>query len=460
MAKQKSLYTCNACGYESPRWYGKCPSCDAWNALEETLAPVASASAKPKEMKQRGGTGADATPITDIEAEATLHQTTGIPEFDRVLGGGVVEGSLLLLGGEPGVGKSTLLMQVCAQLAAGGKRVLYITGEESARQLKLRARRIGAEHGSLLVLAENAMDAVERKLEHLQPDFVIVDSIQTMYRPEMASAPGSVSQVRESASLFMRYAKTTGCAVFLVGHVTKEGAIAGPRVLEHMVDVVLYFEGDHQREYRLLRAVKNRFGSVNELGIFEMTGDGMRAVDGASEALLSGRARDASGSVVFCGMEGTRPMLVDMQALATRSFFTSPRRTVNGMEQGRIALLLAVLEKRVGLRLYDQDVYVNVAGGMSLDEPAADLPLCLAVASSVADKALPMDLAAMGEVGLAGEVRSIPQMERRLAECARMGFTQVICPKERGTKWQVPKGITLHQVETLRQAVAVMHSLA
>lgn len=457
MAKQKSAYVCSACGYETPRWYGKCPNCDAWNTLEETITSLETAAFKPKEQRQRGGTGAQTFRIDQIEADMQLYQKTGIEEFDRVLGGGIVEGSLLLLGGEPGVGKSTLLLQVCAKLSQLGKTVLYISGEESARQLKLRANRVGADKSHILVLAENAMDAVEEKLNSIAPDYCVIDSIQTMYRPEMASAPGSVSQVRESASLLMRYAKTNGCAIFLVGHVTKEGAIAGPRVLEHMVDVVLYFEGDYQREYRLLRAVKNRYGSVNELGIFEMTGEGMRAVEGASEALISKRAQDASGSIVFCGLEGSRPLLVDIQALATQSFYPSPKRTVNGMDQGRIALLLAVLEKRAGIRLYNQDVYVNVAGGMSLTEPAADLALCLAVASSMSDKPLPMTLAAMGEVGLAGEVRAIPQMERRLNECQRMGFTQVICPKDRAGKLQVPPGLTLYPVETLRQAIANIH---
>ncbi len=457
MAKQKSSYLCSACGYEAPRWYGKCPGCDAWNTLEETLSAPDS-PLKAKEQKQRGGTGAEALRIDQIEAGEQLHQQTGIAEFDRVLGGGIVEGSLLLLGGEPGEGKSTLLLQVCANLSRMGKTVLYVSGEESARQLKLRANRVGADKSHILVLAENAMDAVEEKLNSTAPDYCIIDSIQTMYQPQMASAPGSVSQVRESASLLMRYAKTTGCAVFLVGHVTKDGAIAGPRVLEHMVDVVLYFEGDYQREYRLLRAVKNRYGSVNELGIFEMTGEGMQEVKGASEALISKRAKDASGSIVFCGLEGTRPMLVDLQALATQSFYASPKRTVNGMDQARIALLLAVLEKRAGIRLYNQDVYVNVAGGMSLTEPAADLALCLAVASSMSDKPLPMNLAAMGEVGLAGEVRAIPQIERRLMECRRLGFTQVICPKDRGG--QVPEGMTLHPVETLSQAIATIHLLA
>ena len=456
MAKAKSVYVCNACGYESPRWYGRCPACEAWNSLEETMAASSEALPRQKEKKQRGGTGAQVLSIRDIEADDQMHQPTGMEELDRVLGGGIVEGSLTLLGGEPGVGKSTLLLQICSMLAQAGKTVLYISGEESARQIKLRAKRVGAGHEGLLVLAENAMDEIEDKLEKTAPDLVIVDSIQTMYRPEMASAPGSVSQVRECASLFMRYAKTNGCAIFLVGHVTKDGSIAGPRVLEHMVDVVLYFEGDYQREYRLLRAVKNRYGSVNELGIFEMTGEGMRAVDGASELLLSQRAKDASGSVVFCGREGTRPVLMDIQALVAQSFYSSPKRTVNGMDQGRVALLLAVLEKRAGLRLYNQDVYLNVAGGMSLNEPAADLAVCLAVASSLWDSALPMDLAAMGEVGLAGEVRSIPQLERRMAECKRLGFTKIMCPADRKLKGGQVEGIQIIYVSSVAQAIGLL----
>jgi len=456
--KKRTLYVCSACGHESPRWYGKCPGCDAWNTLEET-AEAPEAAARPA-LKRQAGTGAEATELGGIDADAALHQSTGIPEFDRVLGGGIVEGSLLLIGGEPGVGKSTLLLQVAAHLAETGKRVLYVTGEESARQIKLRADRLGAGRSKMLVLAENAMDAVEEKLARHAPEYAVVDSIQTMYRPDMASAPGSVSQVRESAAVLMRYAKTTGCAVMLVGHVTKEGAIAGPRVLEHMVDVVLYFEGDYRREYRLLRASKNRYGSVNELGLFEMTGGGMRAVENASETLLRDRASGISGSVVFCGMEGSRPVMVDLQALAAQSFFSAPRRTVNGMDQARVALLLAVLEKRAGLRLFNQDVYINVAGGLSLDEPAADLAVCLAVASSLSDKTLPRDVAAMGEVGLLGEVRPVPHMERRLAECARLGFGQVICPRDRLGKLKPPAGVRLHPVSTVSQAVAALHLLA
>ncbi len=392
--------------------------------------------------------------MADINAGIQTHLPTGIQEFDRVLGGGIVEGSLMLVGGEPGVGKSTLLLQVCSKLSHMGKRVLYISGEESARQIRLRAERLHADRDEILVLAENAMDAVEQKLNEIQPDFCIVDSIQTMYRPDMASAPGSVSQVRESAAVLMRYAKTSGCAVVLVGHVTKEGAIAGPRVLEHMVDVVLYFEGDYQHEYRLLRAVKNRFGSVNELGMFEMTEQGMNEVTNASETLLSQRTQGASGSVVFCCMEGSRPMLVDLQALAAQSFYSVPRRTVNGTDQGRVALLLAVLEKKAGLRLYNQDVYINVAGGLSLSEPAVDLPLCIAVASSLSDVPLPGDLAIMGEIGLTGEVRAINQMERRIGECARLGFKTVMCPSDAVRKLNAPKDVTLMPVNTLAQAIA------
>lgn len=453
MAKEKTMFTCTACGFETPRWYGKCPGCDAWNSLEESRAPVPAAKSKP--LRQRGGTGAEAMRMDRIAPEQQPHRLTGIGEFDRVLGGGVVDGSLLLIGGEPGVGKSTLLLQVCARLAEQGKTVLYISGEESARQIRMRAERLGADRTDILVLAENAMDAVEEKLNDTAPDYVVIDSIQTMYCPDMSSAPGSVSQVRESASILMRYAKTTGCAIFLVGHVTKDGTIAGPRILEHMVDVVLYFEGDHQREYRLLRAVKNRFGSVNELGIFEMTGEGMREVQNASEALLSMRAANVSGSAVFCAMEGTRPMMVDVQALAAQSFYTSPKRTVNGMDQGRIALLIAVLEKRAGLRLYNQDIYVNVAGGISLSEPAADLAVCMAVASSLADRALPMDLAVMGEVGLAGEVRPIPHMQRRLAECGRLGFRRILCPREKDSRG-APAGLQLITVSSISEAMAVL----
>ncbi|MBQ7866254.1 MAG: DNA repair protein RadA [Clostridia bacterium] len=453
MAKDKTLFACTACGYETSRWIGKCPGCGAWNTLEET---VAAAAAPVKAVKQRPGTGAVAMLLKDIPEDVTLRISTGISELDRVLGGGIVEGGLMLIGGDPGIGKSTLLLQVCAHLCQNGKRVLYVSGEESAKQLKLRAKRLKIDVPNLYVLAENSLDGVEEKLKEIQPDVAVVDSIQTMYRPEMASAPGSVSQIRESTSLLMRLAKESGTAIFLVGHVTKEGAIAGPRMLEHMVDVVLYFEGDRQQEYRLLRAVKNRYGSVNELGVFQMTDKGMQVVQNPSEQLLSHRAKGASGSVVFCGLEGSRPLLCDVQALTSQSYFGTPRRTVGGADTGRVALLLAVLEKRAGQKTYNQDVYINVAGGLELSEPAADLALCVAVASSLRDESVGADVAVMGEVGLAGEVRAIPQCERRIAECQRLGFNTIMIPKENMRRLTPPEGVKLLGVDTVMQALSVL----
>ena len=453
MAKEKTLFACTACGYETSRWIGKCPGCGAWNTLEET---VAAAAAPVKAVKQRLGTGAVAMLLKDIPEDVTLRISTGISELDRVLGGGIVEGGLMLIGGDPGIGKSTLLLQVCAHLCQNGKRVLYVSGEESAKQLKLRAKRLKIDVPNLYVLAENSLDGVEEKLKEIQPDVAVVDSIQTMYRPEMTSAPGSVSQIRESTSLLMRLAKESGTAIFLVGHVTKEGAIAGPRMLEHMVDVVLYFEGDRQQEYRLLRAVKNRYGSVNELGVFQMTDKGMQVVQNPSEQLLSHRAKGASGSVVFCGLEGSRPLLCDVQALTSQSYFGTPRRTVGGADTGRVALLLAVLEKRAGQKTYNQDVYINVAGGLELSEPAADLALCVAVASSLRDESVGADVAVMGEVGLAGEVRAIPQCERRIAECQRLGFNTIMIPKENMRRLTPPEGVKLLGVDTVMQALSVL----
>ena len=435
MAKEKTIYLCSACGYETPRWMGKCPGCGSWNTMEEQAPQAAAQTVKAKELKQRPGTGAKAMRLDEIPEENAARASTGIGELDRVLGGGIVEGSLMLVGGDPGIGKSTLLLQASEYLANAGARVLYISGEESARQIKMRARRLGVKSENLLILSENAMDAAEKRWEEIQPDYMIIDSIQTMYRPDMASAPGSVSQVRECASLLMRMAKTTGCAVFLVGHVTKEGAIAGPRILEHMVDVVLYFEGDRQHEYRILRAVKNRFGSVNELGLFEMHERGMAPVENPSEMLLSERAKNVPGSCVIPAIEGSRPMLVDVQALA---------------------LLLAVLEKRAGVSLFNQDVYINVAGGLSLSEPAADLALCATVASSVREICIPGDWAVMGEVGLAGEIRAISQCERRQAECARLGFTSAVIPRENAKHIRAPQGMRVYGVETLGEAVSIL----
>ena len=457
MPKARTLYICGDCGYESPKWAGRCPGCGAWNTMEETVAapaPAAKAAGKIA-SNQRPGTGAQALLLKDIPENTALRTSTGISELDRVLGGGIVEGGLMLIGGDPGIGKSTLLLQVCDRLASEGQRVLYVSGEESARQIRLRARRLGVT-SDVYVLSENAMDAVEEKIRALQPDTAVIDSVQTMYRPEMSSAPGSVSQIRECTSLIMRLCKETGTSVFLVGHVTKDGAIAGPRILEHMVDVVLYFEGDRQQDYRLLRAVKNRFGSVNELGVFRMTGTGMQVVDNPSEELLSHRAKGASGSVVFCGMEGSRPLLCDVQALTSPTFYGTPRRAVNGADAGRIALLLAVLEKRANLRTYNQDVYINVAGGLELSEPAADLALCAAVASSLKDRAVGPDVAVMGEVGLAGEVRAVPQCERRISECARLGFTTLIVPKTSAGRVHAPEGVKVIGVDTVAQALSIL----
>ena len=454
MAKQKTVYVCSQCGYETARWLGKCPDCGSWNTLTEQLA--APAAPEIKQLKRAPGTGAEPLIIDDIPLDSMLRHSTGIGELDRVLGGGIVEGSLLLVGGDPGIGKSTLLTQVSAHYAQDGHRVLYVSGEESARQIKMRAQRLGASGSQLYILSENDMSAVEKQMEKIGPDLMIVDSIQTMYRPDMAAAPGSVSQVRESASVLMRVAKTTGCAIILVGHVTKEGSLAGPRVLEHMVDAVLYFEGDRQHQYRLLRAVKNRFGSVNELGMFEMTSQGMREVENASEVLLSSRAHNQSGSVVMCAMEGSRPLLVDVQALVATTVFGNPRRMASGVDQGRLALLLAVLEKRSGLPLYNQDVYINIAGGMTLDEPGADLALCAAIASSHKNRVLGGSWAVMGEVGLAGEVRPVGQADRRVAECARMGFTDLILPHGNLRGLTAPDGLTLHPVNTLNEALRLL----
>ncbi len=455
MAKAKTMYVCSQCGYETPRWLGRCPDCGSWNTLEEQQAAPESKLPE-KKIRRAPGTDAEALRVDLIPDESSERRSCGIGELDRVLGGGLVAGSLVLVGGDPGIGKSTLLTQVCANLADAGETVLYVSGEESARQIKMRANRLGASGTGFYVLSENDVNGVSKRMEQLSPSVMVIDSIQTMYLPEIASAPGSVSQVRECASLLMRLAKNSGCSVFLVGHVTKEGSIAGPRILEHMVDAVLYFEGDRQHQYRLLRAVKNRFGSVNELGMFEMASEGMIEVPNASEALLSERAHDASGCVVMAAMEGSRPFLTDVQALVATTVFGNPRRMASGMDQGRLALLLAVMEKRAGFRLYDKDVYINIAGGMSITEPAADLALCAAVASSFKNRPIDSDCSVIGEIGLAGEIRAVPQAERRIAECARMGFQRIILPQANLRSIRSDHGATLIGVETVAEAIAAL----
>ena len=453
MAKEKTVYVCGECGCSVPKWLGRCPDCGKWNTFAEE---VREAAVEKKKVRRAPGNGQAALPIGEIPDEAASRLMSGIGEMDRVLGGGVVEGSMVLVGGDPGIGKSTLLTQLAANISLRGETVLYVSGEESARQIKLRANRLGASQSGFYVLAENDMAIVEERMRAVRPRVMVIDSIQTMYRTDISSAPGSVSQVRECAAQLMRLAKTENCAVFLVGHVTKEGSLAGPRVLEHMVDAVLYFEGDRSSQYRLLRAVKNRFGSVNELGMFEMTGEGMREVLNASETLLSERAHDASGCVVMCAMEGTRPLLTDVQALATPTVFGNPRRMASGIDASRLFLLLAVLEKRAALTLYNQDVYINIAGGMTLTEPAADLAICAAVASSNRNLLIGADWAVMGEVGLAGELRAVPHAERRLTECMRLGFRNVILPKSNLKSLRTPEGMNAIGAETLFDALKLL----
>ena len=457
LAKEKTIYVCASCGYEAARWLGCCPDCGEWNTFEERRSLPAAAPAKTaaKAAKYQTNQKSEIVPLSQVEEKQEPRSTTGNEELDRVLGGGLVPGSAILIGGDPGIGKSTLLLQVAASLSQRC-RALYVSGEESARQIKMRAVRIQVPQDKLYILAENDVESILEKCEAMQPDVLIIDSIQTMVSEDSGSAPGSVSQVRQSAGAIVRYAKETGTAVFIVGHVTKEGSLAGPRVLEHMVDAVLYFEGDRQHEYRLLRAVKNRFGSVNELGVFEMRQEGMIPVPNPSETLLSQRARGTGGSVVFCTLQGSRPILCDLQALAAKSFYSVPKRTVGGMDSSRVALLLAVMEKRAGKKLFDQDVYINVAGGLALSDPAADLAVCVAVASSLLGFSLPPTLSVMGEVGLCGEVRPVSQVERRVAECVRLGFTDILLPKQNMKNLKPMDGVTLTGVDTLMQALAMV----
>ena len=458
MAKEKTVYQCASCGYEAARWLGCCPDCGEWNTFEECRqapAPAADRTAQ-KAARYQSAVKAQILALSEVDEQAQARLSTGNAELDRVLGGGLVRGSAVLIGGDPGIGKSTLLMQVASSLSQSC-RVLYVSGEESARQLKMRAVRLGVAQEALYALPENDVESILDKCRQHAPDVLIIDSIQTMVTRDSASPPGSISQVRQSAGAIVRYAKETGVSVFVVGHVTKEGSLAGPRILEHMVDAVLSFEGDRQHEYRLLRATKNRFGSVNELGVFEMRGEGMMPVPNPSESLLSQRARGASGSVVLCTLQGSRPLLCDLQALAAKSFYAVPKRTVGGMDSGRVALLLAAMEKRAGKKLFDQDVYINVAGGLALSDPAADLAVCVAVASSLAGFALPPTLSVMGEVGLCGEVRPVAQAQGRVDECVRMGFTDIVLPKQNLRRLDVPQGVHLTGVDTLMQALAVVN---
>ena len=448
MAKAKSVFYCTECGNETLKWQGKCPSCGAWNTIVEhkETGRSSAASTVAGRMPER---------LSQMEAEEELRFSTGIGELDRVLGGGAVTGSLVLVGGAPGIGKSTLLLQFCGSLPPD-KKVLYVSGEESGRQLKMRAQRLGCDLDRLYVLIETDLDSILESISVFKPDVVIVDSIQTMYHASLDSSPGSVPQVKDCTMAFMRLAKDEGVTVFVVSHVNKEGAIAGPKVLEHMVDCVLYFEGDGTSGYRILRAVKNRFGSTNEIGVFEMRGEGLAEIPNPSESLLSGRPIGAAGTCVTCVMEGSRPILAEIQALVTKSSANVPRRNFNGLNYNRSTLLLAVLEKRGGLRLGSCDAYINVVNGLELDEPGADLAAVLAIASSYTDRIISDKTAAIGEVGLTGEIRAVSGMEQRLSEVKRLGFECCIVPKLKKERRAVPDGLELIEVKTIQEALAAV----
>lgn len=423
MAKNKTVFVCNNCGYESPKWMGKCPACGEWNSFFEEKV-ITSKSSNGKTNKER----VKPIELSKIEGKETTRVSTGFDELDRVLGGGLVNGSLVLLGGEPGIGKSTIILQICNKIKTEGK-VLYVSGEESAEQVKIRADRLNVKNDNLLFLSETDIHIVEEEIERIKPALVIIDSIQTMYSDEITSAPGSVSQVREITAKIMRMCKENGITTILIGHVTKDGNIAGPRVLEHMVDTVLYLEGERYFSYRILRGVKNRFGSTNEIGMFEMQNEGLVEIDNPSSILISERNENPAGSVIVASIEGTRPLLVEFQALTTQSVYGLPRRTANGIDYNRLTLLIAVLEKKAGLTLGNQDVYLNVVGGLKVNEPAIDLGIILATASSFKNIPIPKDVVALGEVGLTGEVRAINLIEKRLKEAEKLGFKTCIIPE-------------------------------
>lgn len=453
MAKQKTIYCCTECGNETANWAGKCPSCGAWNTLREIKL---STDRRNKSTSFTRGEP-DFFPlkrISELDTDAEIRFMTGISEFDRVLGGGAVAGSLILVGGAPGIGKSTLLLQMCGSLEKD-RKVLYVTGEESERQLKLRAMRLGVDGGETYVLAETDMDNIIAAISHSSPDIVIIDSIQTVSDPEVGSAPGSLTQIKECTMRIMRTAKEKGLTVFVIGHINKEGSIAGPKVLEHMVDCVLYFEGERSTSFRILRAAKNRFGSTNEIGVFEMADKGLRCVENPSEVFLSGRPENSPGTCVSCIVEGSRPILAEVQALVTPTNYNAARRC-NGIDYNRAAMLLAVLEKRGGLPVGNCDAYINVIGGLSLDEPAADLATVLAVASSFLDRPLGTDLAAFGEVGLSGEIRSVSALNQRLGEISRLGFKRCVIPAHVRDEVKQFAGLELIPVKTVGEAMAAV----
>ncbi len=451
MARAKTIFYCTSCGNETPKWQGRCPACGAWNTMEEHIEkPVAAGKAKSGPV----GMSRKAQKLSQLDTDDEIRFSTGMGELDRVLGGGAVAGSLVLVGGAPGIGKSTLLLQICNSLCVG-RTVLYVSGEESERQLKLRAVRLGVAPEELYILSETRLSDIMESVDEVKPDILIVDSIQTLYNEENDSSPGSVSQVKDCTMAMMQLSKSQGITVFVVGHINKDGAIAGPKVLEHMVDCVLYFEGDPNTSYRLLRAAKNRFGSTNEIGVFEMLDSGLVEVPNPSQMLLAGRPEGAPGTCVACVMEGTRPVLAEVQALVSKTTFNVPRRTADGFDFNRAALLLAVAEKRGGMKLNVFDAYINVIGGLRLDEPGADLSVILAVASSYRDTPVADDLVAIGEVGLTGEIRSVSQMNQRLQEVARLGFKKCIIPHGGAEKLEIPEGLSVFRVRNISEAIAV-----
>lgn len=448
--KSKTVFFCTECGNESPKWSGRCSACGAWNSMVEQVEKVSKSSKKSVITKS-----VKACPITEIDTSDEIRFPTGMGELDRVLGGGAVKGSLVLVGGAPGIGKSTLMLQICQQLGNFAK-VLYVSGEESAHQLKLRAQRLEVDGANLFVLSETCLGNILSCVEQEQPDVLIVDSIQTLYNEELDSPAGGVGQVKDCTMALMQLAKGQGITVFVIGHVNKEGSIAGPKVLEHMVDCVLYFEGDQHMTYRILRAAKNRFGATNEIGVFEMVDRGLKEVENPSEMLLSGRPEDAPGTCVTCVMEGARPVLAEVQALIAPSSASNPRRTSNGFDFHRAAMLLAVLEKRGGLKVSQCDAYLNIIGGLTLDEPAADLAAVVAIASSYLDKPVPGHMAAVGEVGLSGEIRSISHLEQRLSEVQRLGFTQCMIPANRSREIKPLPNLELLPVQNVAQALQLL----
>lgn len=451
MAKRKSKFMCNDCGYESPKWMGKCPGCGHWNTMVEEVEVV---SKGPKRsFVTSDGPASKATPIVAVETQEEPRVDTSLGELNRVLGGGIVPGSLVLIGGDPGIGKSTLLLQVSSLLANKDMRTLYISGEESVRQTKLRAERLGVASKELYLYAETNLELINETIEQVEPKFVIIDSIQTVHHPDVTSAPGSVSQVRECTAEMMRIAKTKNIAIFLVGHVTKEGQIAGPRLLEHMVDTVLYFEGERHHTYRILRSQKNRFGSTNEIAIFEMVQAGLKEVLNPSELFLQERSHGAPGSAIVASMEGTRPILVEIQSLVTQSSFNYPKRMATGVDQNRVSLLMAVLEKRMGLLLQSQDAYIKVAGGVKLDEPSIDLAILVSIVSSFKDTGVQPTDVFIGEVGLTGEIRRVSRIEQRVQEAAKLGFKRAIVPASNLGGWDYPEGIRVIGVEAVNEAI-------